>query len=259
MPRRKAPPTTQDEPASFVDDEAYQRHLQQRAAIRTGRGKREPPKPKTGLPPGAVEAVSAVLDSLQTRNAPPYDGVLGTPPNWIPEPKLYDFRAAREALLKSRLVRAWRAGRGHGQRAADADIVRGWLEAYVAAVNWKAGESPSMDYPEEHEDQIRVLAEVWLMVEAGQSNGYRMYLGDAAHRELSTQAASGALRRRNQEIARQPRRRPGDQETQAIVAILQSNPSLSTKEVGKQLEQRGLPIPAGLKDRVSRARKKIRA
>lgn len=259
MPRRKVP-------VFGVDEEAYQHHLQQRAAIKTRLRKREPPKPKTDPRAGAVGAVSAALGSLATPNALPYDGVLGTPPNWIPAPKLYDFREAREALLKSPLVKAWRTGRGHGQRAAGAKIVRGWLKEYVAAVNWKAGESPpSMDYPDEHADQLRVLAEVWLMVEAGQDNGYRMYLGEAAHRELSAQVAREdapkVIRRHNQEISRRPRTRKVDPVTQEIIAILTSNPNLSAKEVRKQLEpleQRGFPIPTEIKDRVYRARKEAR-
>ena len=57
-----------------------------------------PKKPKTA-PQNMHDAVKTALDKTATQKKHKYDGVLGMPPYWLPDPLKEEFLATRNYLL----------------------------------------------------------------------------------------------------------------------------------------------------------------
>jgi hypothetical protein len=72
--------------------------------------------------PADVERMDRLLQHQEARSQPPYDGVMGTPPAWVPEGFRIGFVNARNALLDNfRLP--------NGEHLTP-EIIRSWVEAY---------------------------------------------------------------------------------------------------------------------------------
>ena len=69
------------------------------------KSKRSTVKPKTkkpkAVPRGMVKVVKGTLKKMKPLKASKYDGVLGMPPSWVPEPEKRRFFAARIALIET--------------------------------------------------------------------------------------------------------------------------------------------------------------
>ena len=91
------------------------------------KSKRSTVKPKTKKPkaaPRGMVVVKGTLKKMKPLKASKYDGVLGMPPSWVPEPEKRRFFAARIALIEifsDKEIRKLIASRKRTQRKRNAN------------------------------------------------------------------------------------------------------------------------------------------
>lgn len=104
-----------------------------------------------GVTDADVRSLRAALERAanlnEQRNAAPFDGVMGLPPDWFPERHVREFQDARNRLLDSN-----RFG-----EAVTPDVVRQWIAAYKS---WGEVEQPEFVafVPPEVEHDVGLLA-----------------------------------------------------------------------------------------------------
>jgi len=204
-------------------------------------GRREPP-PKCGAFPTPLTAT--------------YDGILGLPPRWLPDPLRREFEATRNYLLDDYTP----------------EEIKAFLNSRTKELT--PGFSWSRPYLREITDKLDALLYIRHIVSLGEEEGIKAYLGkggQSVHRSI-------VISERNREAAKKPR---GDALQDLILEILKATPQATTREVRQELKKHeGCGVVervsdsciewarkdgsiqetaiSGLKDRVSRARKKVK-
>jgi hypothetical protein len=224
----------------------------------------------------SLEVVTRALATIKQRNASPYDGVLGQPPQWVPKDWRNSFSDARNQLLDNYPI----------------DDVRASLRSFRASQGSDPGLPPLYDSTDparsgvteeavrrrrETHDQIAVLAKVQDFVELGRAKALGKYLGTTSYATLK------------QDLERERQRERGSKDRpdglqRVIRAIVQKNPEIDESQLVEHLRSlarsniEGVIVEAitdevvewhdeknpaeetplsGLKHRLSRARKKI--
>ena len=208
-------------------------------------------KPESSL----RQAIREAIVRIQKRDSAPYDGVRGLLPDWMPEPLRQEFHSHRGYLL---------------DHYPHQDVLT-YIEAVKELFNPETFRKPF--YP--IEDHLRLTALIYIknLADLGPENGIAAYLGKGAfevHR-------GSMVRERNRKAGKHPRQ---DALQKVIVQILDGEPEMTWKEVLREIEHRrgerviddvtddaidwtnekgiGKSSPvSGLKDRVSRAKKKV--
>ena len=97
-----------------------------------------------------------------------FDGLVGTPPEWIPRALARDFVKARDSLLDSHTVRE----------------VRGWLVGYRKVQEPAPMARGIPRFPSERVRELAVIDEVVFLVGRGEGVAVREYMGERAHDRL---------------------------------------------------------------------------
>ncbi len=200
---------------------------------------------------GSLDNLKSALDRLTERNLAPYDGVMGMLPDWVPDPLKHEFDAQRSLLL---------------DQYSHKDILgfmRARTEELTPGFGW------SKCYSLEITDKLDALIYIKTIVGLGVDGGIKAYLGKSGARVYR-----GVV---NKEIAKKDR---SDDLQGLIIEIMAGNLRMKPPEllealrkhergpiiqdiIGGTIEwldknQRVKDTPiSGLKDRMSRARKKL--
>jgi len=127
-----------------------------------------PKKPKTA-PQNMHDAVKTALDKTATQKKHKYDGVLGTPPNWVPEPEKRRFFAARSALLKEYSAK---------------EVLRFMVSRKR---RWQGGFSFVPDnIPPAVEDEVDTLNDIKKLISLGENKALKIILGSARDQDRSS-------------------------------------------------------------------------
>lgn len=135
---------------------------------------------------GFDQIIHRAIATLETRNAQPYDGVLGLPPKWVPESLVREFLQVRNDLLDRH----------------SADEVRKWLKAYQVTMLPITGFRSVPLFPPEHERELEVLAYVQDIADRGPDEGLMAHLGRNSYGVLSDKAIEEQDRSRRTQGAR---------------------------------------------------------
>jgi hypothetical protein len=205
------------------------------------------------------KAIEEGLTKRREREAAPYDGVLGSPPSWVPDPLVQELRHWRTFLL---------------DKGYSVDEIQNWRKARLEELRQGGFWIPS--YPPEHTHVIDSLNYVERITSLGEVQGIKAYLGKSGERVYR-----GSMNSERQRTAAQAPRT--DRLGRWIEDFLCKNPSATQNEVLKGLEheqcpgmfieevsdnaiewkrENGAPVLtpiSGLKDRISRARKKFKS
>ncbi len=106
------------------------------------------------------KAVAKALEESQQINKHKYDGVLGMPPKWIPEPEKRRFLAARVALIEEYSAREIRRFMVSRERM------------------FKGGFSSAPNLPPKSEDKVDTLNDIQRLVALGEEEGLKRILGE---------------------------------------------------------------------------------
>jgi hypothetical protein len=224
-------------------------------------------RPRRGMPDE-----SATKEFISKWRDVPYDGLRGTLPEWVPAVDRSEFALLRFEIffaVKRRRV-SWAAIK-RWFRWSLADIERLRRETRGEGDVAVDTRSPRNTFLRTHLRDISWLAQLFSCVQRGPEDGFRARVGEAGLRELK----SREQRRR----AQRPR---ADRLQELIIALVRSNPGLSYWDLLtalKSLERKGVVQEVteeevwwtnendfsirtwitGLKDRLSRAKKRIRS
>ena len=144
------------------------------------KSKRSTLKPKTkkpkAAPRGMVKVVKGTLKKMKPLKASKYDGVLGMPPSWVPEPEKRRFFAARIALIEKypeKEIRKLIASRKRTQR-------KGFTQTLLV--------------PPELEDKVDTLIDIKKLVDLGEEKGLKQILGEerSAHQSRGKKVLNSA-------------------------------------------------------------------
>ena len=144
------------------------------------KSKRSTLKPKTKkpkpVPRGMVKVVKGTLKKMKPLKVSKYDGVLGMPPSWVPEPEKRRFFAARIALIETfsdKEIRKLIASRKRTQR-------KGFTQTLLV--------------PPELEDKVDTLIDIKKLVDLGEEKGLKQILGEerSAHQSRGKKVLNSA-------------------------------------------------------------------
>jgi len=144
------------------------------------KSKRSTLKPKTkkpkAAPRGMVKVVKGTLKKMKPLKVSKYDGVLGMPPSWVPEPEKRRFFAARIALIEKypeKEIRKLIASRKRTQR-------KGFTQTLLV--------------PPELEDKVDTLIDIKKLVDLGEEKGLKQILGEerSAHQSRGKKVLNSA-------------------------------------------------------------------
>jgi hypothetical protein len=130
-------------------------------------------------PNASLHAVRRQLAVVRKREAAPYDGVLGSLPDWMPEHLRDRFEYSRNELLDKHA----------------ADDVRRWLKAFRSCHTQVVGFHSAPTYPPNLKGPLRDLDEVEYLVSAGKTQASELLIG--THGAQSIGAAAIRTSRRN--------------------------------------------------------------
>lgn len=147
------------------------------------------------------------LREIRGRGTKVYDGVVGTPPGWLPEPLLAEFELLRNELLREHCladVCSWLAA--YRQLLATSD-----LRALAAKHNagqltdeqfrehcQLASRRRGAFFPPEYRRELRDLAYIQDIVELGETDGIAAYLGTGAYKAVRGMAIETRLQENRQ-------------------------------------------------------------
>ena len=144
------------------------------------KSKRSTVKPKTKKPKavlrGTAKVVKGTLKKMKPLKASKYDGVLGMPPSWVPEPEKRRFFAARIALIETfsdKEIRKLIASRKRTQR-------KGFTQTPLV--------------PPELEDKVDTLIDIKKLVDLGEEEVLKQILGKerSAHQSRGKKVLNSA-------------------------------------------------------------------
>ncbi|MCH2391816.1 MAG: hypothetical protein MK238_04705 [Nitrospinales bacterium] len=123
-----------------------------------------------------VKVVKGTLKKMKPLKASEYDGVLGMPPSWVPEPEKRRFFAARIALIEKypeKEIRKLIASRKRTQR-------KGFTQTLLV--------------PPELEDKVDTLIDIKKLVDLGEEKGLKQILGEerSAHQSRGKKVLNSA-------------------------------------------------------------------
>jgi len=121
-----------------------------------------PENKKLTEPTSALEAMEAELDLQKRYDDMPYDGLVGSPPAWIPGPLRQEFSATRRALFDE----------------ADKAELRRWMRG--RRKQFEPGYAPLVVPPRHLEDKIDALNYIKALVDMGKDAAIDAYLGKSA-------------------------------------------------------------------------------
>ena len=137
------------------------------------KSKRSTLKPKTkkpkAVPKGMVKVVKGTLKKMKPLKASKYDGVLGMPPSWVPEPEKRQFFATRSALLEEYSAKEV-------------------LQFIVSRKRrWQGGFSFGPDnIPPAVEDGVDTLNDIKKLISLGEKKALKIILGSARDQDRSS-------------------------------------------------------------------------
>lgn len=116
----------------------------------------------------ALEAVEAALNECNRRDEQPYDGIVGTLPEWVPQPFHRDFHFIQVKLLS--------------ELKQSEDDIRRYIKVYEQEDSFQ---SMLSSIPIRVFDYIGPLWKYKRAVEAGREEGLKILLGDKAAEEIA--------------------------------------------------------------------------
>lgn len=187
------------------------------------------------------------IREIQDYGLADYDGLVGSPPGWMPDSEKAEFEQARSQLLSAHsveAVREWLSALRKFQLHQQA------LCAQIAAADGDSDATPvpSIDFPLEYHAPLSALLRIQDRARKNERDGIREYLGPGAEQATRRLAAS--------EVAKRSRPRPL---TKAIEDVLRDRPEATYEEVYRALPSTllgSLQKPA-LQNRISRARGRL--
>ncbi len=180
--------------------------------------KREPQRESDRDDSSLFSAVKRVLATSKERKSAPYDGVLGMPPTWVPDPLVAEFMCYRDELLDRKHspeeIQAWRRARAK-ETGITFDGEEGlWIGSY----------------PLDIRHELDALNYIEHIASLGEQRGIAVYLGKSAEAVYR-----GAVSDRQRTIAKQPRT---NALRRCVEGIVRDNLSVTWKECLKELSRR---------------------
>lgn len=175
----------------------------------------------------ALEAVQAALNECNRRDAQPYDGIVGTLPEWVPQPFHRDFHFIQGKLLS--------------ELKQSEDDIRRYIKVYEQEDSFQ---SMLSSIPIRVFDYIGPLWKYKRAVEAGREEGLKILLGDKAAEEIA-RGKRAAERQSTRAKKRRGRLDYSDETIADVVKRVKKNhPTLSAKQLWahfwSELESLGL-------------------
>ncbi len=173
-----------------------------------------PKKPKTA-PQNMHDAVKTALDKTATQKKHKYDGVLGMPPDWLPDPLKEEFLATRNYLLDANF---------------STKEIKKFMETREKESLGK-GFTFKPYFPHDVERDIDALIYIQKIVHLGKKKGIDAYLGESGIKMYRPIVEAN----KQKEISKLPRQ---DALQKLIVKIVSDNPDLNTAQVLDKLKSR---------------------
>ena len=171
-----------------------------------------PKKPKTA-PQNMHDAVKTALDKTATQKKHKYDGVLGMPPDWLPDPLKEEFLATRDYLLDANF---------------STKEIKKFMETREKESLGK-GFTFKPYFPHDVERDIDALIYIQKIVHLGKKKGIDTYLGKSGNKVYRTIVEAN----KQKAISKLPRQ---DALQKLIVKIVSDNPDLNTPQVLDKLK-----------------------
>ena len=171
-----------------------------------------PKKPKTA-PQNMHDAVKTALDKTATQKKHKYDGVLGMPPYWLPDPLKEEFLATRNYLLDANF---------------SPKEIKKCMETREKESLGK-GFTFKPYFPHDIERDIDALIYIQKIVHLGKKKGIDAYLGESGIKMYRPIVEAN----KQKEISKLPRQ---DALQKLIVKIVSDNPDLNTAQVLDKLK-----------------------
>ena len=173
-----------------------------------------PKKPKTA-PQNMHGAVKTALDKTAAQKKHKYDGVLGMPPDWLPDPLKEEFLATRDYLLDANF---------------STKEIKKFMETREKEFLGK-GFTFKPYFPHDIERDIDALIYIQKIVHLGEKKGIDAYLGESGNKVYRTIVEAN----KQKEIAKLPRQ---DALQKLIIEIIRKEPGSTTQQVLDKLKSR---------------------